>query len=101
MFTGELYLSFIVILFSHVISSQAIRVLQNSTSINLVSTVNLTGNGNGSITATSTKNRLDQGKEIIEDAFSNMDRGTVVRGTIVLAGITCLVLMYVGIKTFL
>ncbi|CAF0874299.1 unnamed protein product [Rotaria sordida] len=46
------------------------------------------------------KNRLDQGKVILHDAFANMDRGTLLRAVIVLAGITCLILMYIGIKTF-
>jgi hypothetical protein len=101
MFAGDLYLSFLVILFSRVISSQAIKVLLSSTSINLVSIVNLTDNGNGSITVTSPKNLLDQGKETARNIFLNMGRGTVVRATIVFAGITCLVLMYIGIKTFL
>lgn len=102
MFFGDLYLSFTILLSSYLISTEAIKFLQNSsTSTNLISTDNTTISGNSSIMATSIKNRLDQGKDIIHDAFVNMDRGTIIRGTIVLAGITCLVLMYIGIKTFL
>ncbi len=101
MFVGDLYLSFTIILFSHLSSTQAIRLLTSSKVIDMVSTDNMTVNGNSSTTATSIKNRLDQGKEIIHNAFANMDRGTLIRGTIVLAGIICLVLMYIGIKALL
>ena len=61
----------------------------------------MTINGNTSTVATSIKNRLDQGKEIIHNAFAKMDRDTLIRGAIVLAGIICLILMYIGIKAFL
>jgi len=101
MFVGDLYLSFTIILFSHLSSTQAIRLLTSSKVIDMVSTDNMTVNGNSSTTATSIKNRLDQGKEIIHNAFANMDRGTLIRGTIVLAGIICLILMYIGIKALL
>jgi len=101
MFAGDLYLSFIIISFSHLTSTQVIRFSPNSTIINLLSTDNTTINGNSSIMTTSVKNPLYQGKEIIHDVFANMNRGTLIRGTIVLAGITCLVLMYIGIKALL
>ena len=65
------------------------------------STVKKANEVNTTILVASSKNRLVQGQEILHDAFSKMDRGTVMRGAIVLAGITCLVLLYVGIKTFL
>ena len=35
------------------------------------------------------------------NAFAKMDRGTVIRGAIVLSGITGLILMYAGIKAAL
>jgi hypothetical protein len=102
MFAGDFYLSFIVILFSHLTSStEALSLSLNNVTVNSLSTDNTTINRNVSMISTSTKNRLIQGKELIHDAFANMDRGTLMRGTIVLAGITCLFLMYVGIKTFL
>ncbi len=102
MFAGDLYLSCVIILLPLLTSTEVIRSSSsNSTPINLISTDNTTINGNVSIVTTSIKNRIDQGKEIIHDAFANMDRGTLIRGTIVLAGITCLVLMYIGIKTLL
>jgi hypothetical protein len=89
------------ILFSILISTEGIRLLPDSTITNLISTDNTTINGTGSTKISSIKNRLDQGKEIIHDAFANMDRGTLTRATIVLVGITSLVLMYIGIKAFL
>jgi hypothetical protein len=101
MFISDLYLSFTIILCSHLISTQANRLLNDSTITNLLSSGNTTNNGNISTMAIYTKNRIDQGKEIIHNAFANMDRGTIIRGTIVFAGIAGLVLMYVGIKAFL
>ncbi len=101
MFASDFYLSFVAILFSLLISTEGIRLLSNSTISNLLSTDNTTINGNVSTVGASIKNRLDQGKEIIHDAFANMDRGTLMRATIVLAGITFLVLIYIGAKAFL
>lgn len=101
MFVGDLYLSFTILLFSHLTSTQAIKLLADNAVSNILSIDNMTVHGNTSTTATSIKNRLDQGKEIIHNAFANMDRGTLIRGTIVLAGIICLVLMYIGIKALL
>jgi len=101
MFSGDLYLSFVAILIFLLTSTEGHRLSPNSTIVNLLSTNNTIINGNVSTMTTLTKNRLDQGKEIIHDAFANMDRGTLIRGTIVLAGITSLILLYIGIKTFL
>lgn len=101
MYVIDLYLSFTIILCSHLISIQSITFSPNSTISNIRIIGNTTISGNSSIMDTSIKNRIEQGKDIIHDAFANMDRGTVLRGAIVLAGITCLVLLYIGIKTFL
>ena len=95
MFTDDVYLSCTIILLSQLALTQAADTLSNN------ATINMTTNGNLTIVASTVKNRIDQGKEIIHDAFAKMDRGTLIRGVIVLAGITCLVLMYIGIKTFL
>jgi len=101
MYVSDLYLSITIILFSHLISIQATQFLPNSTISNIRSIDNTTISGNSSIMATSIKNHIEQGKKIIHDAFVDMDRGTIIRGAIVLAGITCLVLLYIGIKSFL
>ncbi|CAF2652516.1 unnamed protein product [Rotaria sp. Silwood2] len=84
----------------HLTLPQAIRTLPNDTTINSLSTANTTINGNNTRTVVAIKNSLDHGKEILHDAFLKMDRGTFFRATIVLAGITCLILIYIGIKTF-
>jgi hypothetical protein len=101
MFVHGLYLSLIIILLSCLTLTQAAQISPNITNIHLTSTVNMTINGNVTTIATSVKNRLDQSKDLIHDAFSKMDGGTLIRGIIVFAGITGLILMYIGIKTFL
>lgn len=98
---GDLYLSFMVVLLFRVTSTQAGKLSIDTTSTNSLSTTNMTSNGNGSLVASFVKNPLDQSKNIIHDAFAKMDRGTLIRATIVLAGITCLILMYIGVKSLL
>ncbi|CAF3691200.1 unnamed protein product [Rotaria socialis] len=100
MSTGDFYLSFIVSLILHLTLPQTIRTLPNSTNLSSLTSTNTTNNGNSTGVVAPVKNPLSQGKEIINNVFSKMDRGTLMRGIIVLGGITCLVLMYIGIKTF-
>ena len=57
--------------------------------------------GNKTLDATSPKTGLLPGSQTLKNAFGEMDRNTVIRAVIVLAGITGLILMYLGIKTFL
>jgi hypothetical protein len=101
MFIDELYLSFMLMLFFRLTSTQAIKLSPNNTDTDSPSASNMTSNGNVTLSATSMKNQLDKSKNIIHDAFAKMDRGTLIRGTIVLAGIACLVLMYIVVKAFL
>ncbi len=101
MFTDDLYLSFTFTLFFHLTLTQALRMEPNSIINAAIPTVNTTINGTVTTVATSIKHRIDQSKDMIHDAFAQMNRGTIIRGTIVLVGITCLVFMYIGIKTFL
>ena len=98
---GDLYLSFMFMLFFLVTSTQAGKLSMDSTSTNSLSTNNMTSNGNGSLVASFVQNPVDESKNIIQHAFAKMDRGTLIRATIVLAGIACLVLMYIGVKTLL
>ena len=101
MFVDNLYLSFMIVLFFDLTLTQAIEKSPTNATLNSFSTLNSTINGNVTKAASFIQHRVDQGKDILHDAFAKMDRGTIVRGTIVLAGITCLVLMYIGLKTFL
>ncbi|CAF4165576.1 unnamed protein product [Rotaria magnacalcarata] len=100
MCTVDLYLSFMVSLILHLTLPQAIRTLPNSTTLSSLSSTNTINNGNSTEVVASIKNPLNHGKKIIHAALSKMDRGTLMRGIIVLGGIICLVLMYIGIKTF-
>ncbi|CAF1020581.1 unnamed protein product [Adineta steineri] len=61
----------------------------------------MTMNLNSTTIPTSIKHRIDQSKNVIHDAFARLDRGTLMRGTIVVVAITCIILMYVGLKSFL
>ena len=47
------------------------------------------------------ENRVKQSQKMIHNAFSQMDRGTVIRGTIVLTGFIILLGLYIGTKRFL
>ena len=101
MSAGDLCLSLIVILFVVLTSTDARKSVRESTSASSLVRDTTSINANLSLVNTSSKNRLVQGKEMIHDAFANMDRGTIIRGTIVLTGITGLILLYVGVKAFL
>jgi hypothetical protein len=87
LFTDDLYLTFTFTLFFHLTLTQALSMQPDSINNNPIPTVNTTINGTVTTVATSIKHRIDQ--------------STIIRGTIVLVGITCLILMYIGIKTFL
>ena len=97
--TGHVSLLFLAVLMSHLNLAHSSE--SPSMSADTASTVKTVNPVNTTTLAASSKARLAQGQEILRDAFAKMDRGTVMRGAIVLAGITCLVLLYVGIKTFL
>jgi hypothetical protein len=60
------------------------------------STINMTLNE----TVTTRKTLFIQGQEMIHERINKMDRGTLLWGTIALAAFTCLILLYIGIKTF-
>lgn len=98
MTTGDFYFSFMVSLILHLTLLTPIQTTTYSPDLSTVTTNNTNKSANDTRTDSSNKNPLDQGKEILHDAFSKMDRGTLIRATIVLGGITCLVLMYIGIK---
>lgn len=97
MFTSNLCMLFVILIFLHVISTQIFAIETENTTIRSSTTEKEKASNN----MTSMTNPLNQGKEIIHDAFAKMDRGTIVRGSIVLAGITCLILMYAGVKALL
>lgn len=101
MYAGDLCLSLIIILFLILTSTNALRLTRDSTTTNSIVRDNKPMNESISLVNTSSKNPLVQGKEMINDAFAHMDRGTIIRGIIVLSGITGLILLYVGVKAFL
>jgi hypothetical protein len=57
-------------------------------------------NGTSVVTPVDTS-RLVQGHDIVQNVFTQMDRGTVIRATILFASIAGLVLIYVTIKAAL
>ncbi|UJR23827.1 hypothetical protein I4U23_026803 [Adineta vaga] len=44
---------------------------------------------------------LDKGQELIRNRINQIDRGTLIWSTIALAAFTCLILMYIGVRTFM
>ncbi|CAF1228656.1 unnamed protein product [Adineta ricciae] len=105
MFADGLYLSLISTIVLHQTATHALRVLPTEAAIGLpattISTSESTKHENITARVDSIKLRIDQSKNIIHNTFSQIDRGTFIRATIVLAGITALILMYVGLKAFL
>jgi hypothetical protein len=61
----------------------------------------MTFDSNVTALVTTKKTLLIQGQEMIHDSLNKIDRSTLIRGTIVLASVTCLILMYIGIQTFM
>ena len=97
LFAQVCHLSCLLVFLSHLTASEKTANLSLSTS----TPSGMIVDGNSTLVATSTKNRILPGPESLNNAFAKMDRNTVIRAVIVLAGITGLVLMYVGIKTVL
>ncbi|CAF1585531.1 unnamed protein product [Adineta ricciae] len=103
MFISDFYLSCILTIFLHQTLTHARRVLESeiTTKSLIVTTANMTKDESTTTKPTSIKLQIEQGKDMIHDTFAKMDRGTVIRGAIVIGGITALILLYVGLKTFL
>ncbi len=101
-FTNNLlYLTSFFILFLHLIVTEANKMISNHTLINSTSTINMTLHENVTTILTTTKKTLFiQGQELIHNSFHKMNRNTLVWSTIALATITSLILIYIGIKTF-
>ena len=105
MLADGLYVSWISMMVLHQTATHALRVLPTETTTNLLATTLSTSENtqyeNMTTRVNSIKLRIDQSKNIIHNTFGQIDRGTFIRATIVLAGITALILMYVGLKAFL
>ena len=63
----------------------------------------MTLNSTSNTTGTSTMLRKPlfiQGQEIIQQSFNRLDRGTWTRLSVVFVSLLCLILMFVGLKSF-
>ena len=97
MFADEVCLSWTVTIIFHLTLTQALRILPNSTANSSLTTI-----VNTALSMTSpVGRRADQSPNLMHDTLARIDRGMLIRGTIVVAGITGLILLYVGVKTFL
>ncbi|UJR25008.1 hypothetical protein I4U23_006369 [Adineta vaga] len=103
MHIDSFYLSCILTIFFHQTLTHALRALpaETTTKSLAITTTNMTHHESMTTKATSIKLKIDQSKDMIHDTFAQMDRGTIIRGTIVIAGITAVILMYIGLKAFL
>jgi hypothetical protein len=101
MFTNDLYLTSFCLFFFHLIFTEATQMISNKTIIHSTSTINMTLHGNITTILTTKKTLFIQGKELIHESLHKMNRNIVVWSIIALATLTCLILMYVGMKTFL
>ena len=66
-------------------------------------TANSTAQLNQTVTTvlSSKKPLLIQGQELIQKQINQIDRRTLIWSTIALAGLTCLILMYITVRTFM
>lgn len=87
--------SFLFVFIIHIVSlsiGETAESLSDKTLNN--STINVTVTR----TSTSASHLSTAPPNLVHNAFAKMDRGTIIRGAIVLSGITGLILMYAGIK---
>ena len=75
-------------------------MLNNTMNIS-TSTVNMTVNRNLTTILTTKKPFFSHGQELINERINKMDRGTLIWSTAALVAFTCIILMYIGIRTFM
>ncbi|CAF0788278.1 unnamed protein product [Adineta steineri] len=75
-------------------------ILNNTMNIS-TSTLNMTVHQNLTTIVTSKKPLFIQGQELINERINKMDRGTLIWSTAALVAFTCIILMYIGIRTFM
>ena len=67
-------------------------------STSLINHINMTMN---TTTTTTRKPLYIQGQELIHNSLNKLDRGTLTSGTIVIVTLTCLILIFISVKTFM
>jgi len=68
--------------------------------INSTSTINMTLNENITTIVTTKKTLFIQGQEFIHNRLNKMNRNTLIWSSVALVTITCLISIYIAIKTF-
>ena len=102
LFSDVLLSTFVILLSLMVQMNDSIKVIFNTTRTHWpTSTSNLTLDETSTTAMTTQKTLLIQGQEMIQDRIHRLDQGTVIRATVIFASLTCLVLVFVAIKTCL
>jgi len=101
MFANDLHLSSVFILFFYLVFTEATKLAINNTMINSTSNINMTFNENVTTIVTTEKTLFIQGQEFVHKHFNKMNRNTLIWSTVTLATITCVISIYIAIKTFL
>jgi hypothetical protein len=101
MFANNFHLSSIFILFFYLSFTEATKMPVNHSMINSTSTINITFHENVTTIVTTNKNLFIQGQEFIHNRLDKINRNTLIWSTVAFATITCLISIYIAIKTFL
>jgi uncharacterized membrane protein len=101
MFANDLHLSSFFILFFYLVFTEATQLTINNTMINSTSNINITYNENVTTIVTTEKTLFIQGQEFVHKHFNKMNRNTLIWSSVALATITCLISIYIAIKTFM
>jgi uncharacterized membrane protein len=101
MFSNDFYLLSFFILFFHLIFIEATKLTLNHTMINSTSIMNITLNKNTKTIVTTEKTLFIHGQEFIHNHLNKMNRNTLIWSTVAFATITCLISIYIAIKTYM
>jgi uncharacterized membrane protein len=101
MFSDDLFLSAFVIFFFDLVFTESTKLILNNTMINSTSIINVTLHENVTTIVTTGKTLFVQGQEFLHDPFNKMNRNTLIWSSVALATITCLISIYIAIKTFM
>jgi hypothetical protein len=101
MFANNLHLLSFSILFFYLAFTEATKMKINHPIINSTSIINTTFHGNVTAMVTTGKTLFIQGQEFIHNRLNKMNRNTLIWSTVAFASITCLISIYIAIKTFM
>jgi hypothetical protein len=101
MSANKLHLSSFFILFFYLAFIEATKTNTNHRLINSTSIINTTFHENVTMSVTTGKTLFIQGQEFIHNRLNKVNRNTLIWSTVAIASITCLISIYIAIKTFM